>query len=73
MIDVCPFKFEELPERDGSASIDHENIRFLVTKMFKVFKGISSSNCKRDLSYQLKNRQIFKSQLYTVFSGTQKV
>ena len=62
MIDVCPFKFEELLERDGSASIDHENIRFLATKMFKVFKGISSSICKRDFPVQKCNALPIKKQ-----------
>lgn len=80
MIDVCPFKFEELPERDGSASIDHENIRFLVTKMFKVFKGISSSNCKRDFLVQKCNVSPIKKQtdfqitaVHSVFRDTESM
>ena len=33
--------FEGLLERDGSVSIDHQNIRILTIEMFKVFKWIS--------------------------------
>ena len=33
--------FEDLIERDDSASTHHQSIRFLAIKVFKVFKGIS--------------------------------
>ena len=33
--------FEGLLKRDGSVSIDHQNIRILTIEMFKVFKWIS--------------------------------
>ena len=44
--------FEQLLEKDGSVSIDHENIRFLATEMFKVFKGISSQITKKIFQFR---------------------
>ena len=39
-------KFEELPERDCSISIFHQNITFLGIEMYKLLQGIAkSSNC----------------------------
>ena len=33
--------FEELIERDDSASTHRQNIKFLAIEMFKVFKGVN--------------------------------
>ena len=33
--------FEELLRRDGTVTVHHRNLQFLVTEMFKVFNGIA--------------------------------
>ena len=72
--------FQELLEIDGSVSIRHQNIRFLVIEMFKVFKGISPQIVKGifqfidAVPYQLRKQtdfQIFS--VHSVFSVTESM
>ena len=72
--------FEDLLERDGPASIHHQNIRFLAIKMFKVSKGISHQIVKgvfqfRDaLPHQLRKQTDFQIPfVHGVFSGTKSI
>ena len=68
---------EELLERDGSASIHHQNIIFIAIEMFKVFKGISPQILKeifqfRDaMPYQLRKQTDFEiPSVNSVCNGT---
>ena len=45
--------FEELLESDGSASIHHQNIKFLAIEMFKVFKGAIPQIMKKNFSLEM--------------------
>ena len=67
-------------QRYASDSIHHQNIRFLVTEMFKVFKGISLQIAKeifqfRDaMPYQLRKQTDFQiSFVHSVSSGTESI
>ena len=44
--------FEELLERDSCFSIHHQNIIFLATEKFKVFKGISPQVVKKIFQFR---------------------
>ena len=67
-------------QRYASDSIHHQNIRFLVIEMFKVFKGISLQIAKeifqfRDaMPYQLRKQTDFQiSFVHSVSSGTESI
>ena len=47
--------FEELLKRNGSASVHYQNIRFLATEMFKIFKSISPQVVKEIFHFRDSN------------------
>ena len=70
--------FDDLFERDGSVSTHHQNITFLATEMFEVFKGISPHTVKeifqfRDaMPYQLIKHTYFQiPSVHSVVNGTE--
>ena len=71
--------FSELLEKDGSVSIHYQNIRQLVTEMFKVSKRLFPEIVKglfrfrNEIPYNLRQRSQFHiPPVLTVFSGTEK-
>ena len=71
---------EELLERDGSVSIQHQNIRFLAIEIFNFFKGINRQIVKKilqfrgNMAYQLRKPTDFQIQfVHSLFSGTESI
>ena len=70
--------FEELLERDGSVSIQHQNIRFLAIEIFNFFKGINRQIVKKilqfrgNVAYQLRKPTDFQIQFVQSFQWYRK-
>ena len=70
--------FSELLEKDGSVSINYQNIRQLATEMFNVSKGLCPQiekelfQFRNERPYNLRQRcQFHIPPVRTVFSGTE--
>ena len=68
MCNIKKSSFEELLQRDGSVSIQHQNIRFLAVEIFNFFKGINPQIVKKifqfrgNVAYQLRKPTGFQIQ-----------
>ena len=78
---MCCYRsdFSELLAKNGSVSIDYQNIRQLAIEMFKVSKGLCLKIVKglfqfrNEIPYNLRQRSQFHiPPVLTVFSGTEK-
>ena len=59
--------FEELLKKDGSVTIHHRNLQFLVTEMFKVIHGLSPPFMSELFGYE--NERIRDTRSNTMFDG----
>ena len=80
MCNIKKSSFEELLQRDGSVSIQHQNIRFLAVEIFNFFKGINPQIVKKifqfrgNVAYQLRKPTGFQIQfVHSLFSGIESI